>query len=215
MGEPSLGAPSPGGLRNDRLGSWKEIAAYLQRDVTTVQRWEKRESMPVHRHLHDRMGSVYASKAALDAWMRTRNLSAAQVSVNNAIAPDLPAKAPRPAKTGLLARWTFIVPLTAAIALAIVVLLWLQRTEYFWRSPISAARFQTVTNFEGSEEAAALSRDGNFVAFLSDREGPMDVWVTQVGSGEFHNLTHGSVSEIVNPSIRTPGFSPDGSLVTF
>jgi Tol biopolymer transport system component len=62
---------------------------------------------------------------------------------------------------------------------------------------------------------AAVSRDGHLVAFLSDRDGPMDVWVTQVGSGEFHNMTHGSVPEIVNPSIRTLGFSPDGSLVTF
>jgi hypothetical protein len=43
----------------------------------------------------------------------------------------------------------------------------------------------------------------------------MDVWVTQVGSGQFHNLTHGSQPELVNPSIRTLGFSPDGSLVTF
>ena len=41
-----------------RLDSWKEIAAYLNRDVTTVQRWEKREGMPVHRHQHDRMGSA-------------------------------------------------------------------------------------------------------------------------------------------------------------
>jgi Tol biopolymer transport system component len=65
------------------------------------------------------------------------------------------------------------------------------------------------------EQAAAVSRDGHFVAFLSDRDGQMDVWVMQVGSGEFHNLTHGSVSEMVNPSIRTLAFSPDGSLVTF
>ncbi len=43
----------------------------------------------------------------------------------------------------------------------------------------------------------------------------MDVWVTQVGSGQFYNLTHGSEPEIVNPSVRTLGFSPDGSLVTF
>ena len=59
--------------RDDRLDSWKEIAAYLNRDVTTVQRWEKREGMPVHRHLHDRMGSVYAFRAELDAWTRSRN----------------------------------------------------------------------------------------------------------------------------------------------
>ena len=44
----------------DRLDSWKEIAGYLKRDVTTVQRWEKREGMPVRRHVHDKLGSVYA-----------------------------------------------------------------------------------------------------------------------------------------------------------
>src|ERR1700751_5267624 len=57
-----------------RLDSGKEIAAYLNRDVTTVQRWEKREGMPVHRHLHDRMGSVYAFSSELDAWAQSRRL---------------------------------------------------------------------------------------------------------------------------------------------
>ena len=57
-----------------RLDSWKEIAAYLNRDVTTVQRWEKREGMPVHRHLHGRMGSVYAFSSELDAWVQSRKL---------------------------------------------------------------------------------------------------------------------------------------------
>ena len=75
--------------------------------------------------------------------------------------------------------------------------------------------FRAVTDFDGIEQAAAVSRDGHFVAFLSDRDGQMDVWVTQVGSGQFHNLTHGSAPELVNPSVRTLGFSPDGSLVTF
>jgi len=42
----------------DRLDSWKKIASYLKRDVSTVQRWERREAMPVHRHLHDKLGSV-------------------------------------------------------------------------------------------------------------------------------------------------------------
>ena len=70
MGEPSPGT-SPPSMRppEDRLDSWKEIASYLSRDVTTVQRWEKREGMPVHRHQHDRMGSVYAFSSELDAWV--------------------------------------------------------------------------------------------------------------------------------------------------
>ena len=58
----------------ERLDSWKDIAAYLRRDVSTVQRWEKREGMPVHRHLHEKLGSVYAFRSDLDAWSRGRGI---------------------------------------------------------------------------------------------------------------------------------------------
>jgi dipeptidyl aminopeptidase/acylaminoacyl peptidase len=43
----------------------------------------------------------------------------------------------------------------------------------------------------------------------------MDVWVTHMGGGQFYNLTAGRFAELVNPSVRTLGFSPDGTLVTF
>jgi pentatricopeptide repeat protein len=56
------------------LDSWKEIASYVKRDVSTVQRWEKREGMPVHRHVHERRGSVYAHSSELDAWLQSRKL---------------------------------------------------------------------------------------------------------------------------------------------
>ena len=216
MGEPSPGTPPFHRPPEDLLDSWKEIAAYLNRDVTTVQRWEKREGMPVHRHLHNRMGSVYASREELDTWARSRNLRAEQQNGNNAPSSNPPDSPPRSATSAIFARWRFLLALAAAgAALAIGTSLWLQRTEYFWRNPIADARFQTITGSDGVEQAAAVSRDGHFVAFLSDRDGPMDVWVTQVGSGGFHNLTHGSAPELVNPSVRTLGFSPDGSLVTF
>jgi pentatricopeptide repeat protein len=54
------------------LESWKEIAAYLGRDVTTVGRWEKREGLPVYRILHSKLGSVYAYTTELDAWRDRR-----------------------------------------------------------------------------------------------------------------------------------------------
>lgn len=53
---------------SDRLDSWKEIAAYLKRDIRTVQRWEKNERLPVRRKVHDKLGSIYAFKKDLDAW---------------------------------------------------------------------------------------------------------------------------------------------------
>jgi hypothetical protein len=210
MDQPSLGTPSSERPLEDRLDSWKEIAAHLNRDVTTVQRWEKREGMPVHRHQHDRMGSVYASRSELDAWTRSRNLPPAPANGNNIPTsnPPTPHGGAMPAPPTR----RFLAPLAAAtVVLIIVAIVWIQRVEYFWRSPIADARFQAVTDFDGVEQDAAVSRDGHFVAFLSDRDGRMDVWVTQLGSGEFHNLTHGSIPELVNPSIRTLGFSPDGS----
>jgi TolB-like protein len=61
----------PGGPE-DRLNSWKEIATFFGRDIRTVQRWEKNEGLPVHRHLHDKAGSVYAHRKELDVWHQSR-----------------------------------------------------------------------------------------------------------------------------------------------
>jgi Tol biopolymer transport system component len=198
----------------DRLDSWKEIAVYLSRDVTTVQRWEKREGMPVHRHRHDRMGSVYAFRRELDAWARSRHV---QPSVGTAPArderPDPPALA---FADRVASRWRVLLLMAATLVLiAAGVGAWLRATELFWRNPIADARFERLTDFDGVVKAAAVSRDGRVVAFLSDRGGQPDVWVTQVGSGQFSNLTRGRMPELENTSVRSLAFTPDGSLVTF
>jgi adenylate cyclase len=58
--------------QGDRLESWKEIAAYLNRGTRTVQRWEAEEGLPVHRLRHDQGSTVHAYKAELDAWWASR-----------------------------------------------------------------------------------------------------------------------------------------------
>ncbi|HEU4522396.1 MAG TPA: DNA-binding protein, partial [Thermoanaerobaculia bacterium] len=189
-----------------RLDSWKDIAAYLKRDVSTVQRWEKREGMPVHRHQHDKLGSVYAFPAELDAWAQSRRVSPeAQPEP-----PGRISEPPPPEKS----RTRRILWLAAGIAVIAIVLtaVWASRRPE--ANPLADARFIHLTDFEGTEQAAAISRDGRVVAFLSDRDGAVDVWVTQVGTGQFHNLTRGRLHELVNPDIRMLGFSPDGALVT-
>lgn len=42
------------------LESWKEIAAYLKRDINTLKRWARSEGLPVHRHLHVTRSSVWS-----------------------------------------------------------------------------------------------------------------------------------------------------------
>ncbi len=70
------GPPAPSvSPTGERLDGWKEIAVYLERDPRTVQRWEKKEGLPVHRHLHDKAGTVYAYKHEIDEWWQRRRLT--------------------------------------------------------------------------------------------------------------------------------------------
>lgn len=55
------------------LGSWKEIALYLGREVRTVQRWEKTDGLPVRRLEHARRGLVFANREHFDRWLELRS----------------------------------------------------------------------------------------------------------------------------------------------
>jgi len=68
----SHAAPAESAELGVRLDSWKEIAAYLHRGARTVQRWEREAGLPVHRLQHEKLGSVYAWPAELDAWWKRR-----------------------------------------------------------------------------------------------------------------------------------------------
>lgn len=75
---------------DDRLDSWKEIAAYLRRGARTVQRWEAEEGLPVHRLQHEKLGSVYAFRSELDAWWQARRASLENASpISEPAAPSI------------------------------------------------------------------------------------------------------------------------------
>jgi TolB-like protein/Flp pilus assembly protein TadD len=150
-----------GDFRGRRLESWKEIAAYLGRDVTTVRRWERREGLPVYRLLHLKLGSVYAYTAELDAW-RDRRAPAATTEV-----PD--AK-PVPEVGRRRASWSRAAAL-AALALALsAALIWFGRERIFGQpSPKPGIRSLAVLplqNFSGNPEQDYLS-DGMTEALIA------------------------------------------------
>jgi TolB-like protein/Tfp pilus assembly protein PilF len=69
VGDPSLSKNWP----KERLDSWKEVASFFRREVRTVQFWEKREGLPVRRHHHKKLGSVYAYRFELEQWWIARS----------------------------------------------------------------------------------------------------------------------------------------------
>jgi Tol biopolymer transport system component len=82
--------------------------------------------------------------------------------------------------------------------------------------PLANARFTRLTEWEGTEALAEISPDGRFVAFLADRLGQFDIWLNQVGTGEFKNLT-ADIPSLIPPGIllRPHGFSGDGAEIWF
>ena len=213
MGEPSLGAPSPVKPTLDRLDSWKEIAAYLKRDVTTVQRWEKREEMPVHRHLHDRMGSVYASRAELDAWALSRNLPATPENGNNAGSPNPAAQPPLSATSTSLTSLPFwslrAVVLAALVVIVAVVALLSLRPRRTSGLPFAITRTTRLTG-DGQTFKAAISPDGRYIAHTSLVAGRESLRVRRANT--LNDI------EIVPPhAVRYIGitFSPDSETIYY
>jgi Tol biopolymer transport system component len=204
-----------------RLDSWKKIAAHFRRDVTTVQRWERREGMPVHRHIHDKQGSVYAFSSELDAWWDSRRGELPE-SASLQEPPSIRAQNSEPAGDGAVGSMPARSrrPLLLAAGVAAVLLSLYAGFRFFYPgarpavNPLANATFTRLTDWPGLEQAAEISRDGRWIAFLADHDGQMNVWLTQTGSGSFRNVSQGRWSELVNPSIRPLGFSADGSFIT-
>ena len=105
----------------------------------------------------------------------------------------------------------------AGAALVVVIAaLEIRRPAVTAENPLAHARFTPLTNWDGAEEGAEISPDGKFVAFLADAEGEFDIWLTQVGGGDFSNLTRDVPA--LQPSgsiVRKLGFSGNGSQIWF
>ena len=75
----------------------------------------------------------------------------------------------------------------------------------------SAAVLRQVTNTGGLNDYPALSRDGNLLAFASDRNqaGKLDIWVQQIGGRDPIRLTTDEADD------SEPAISADGTRVAF
>jgi serine/threonine protein kinase/Tol biopolymer transport system component len=156
-----------------------------------------------------------------DVRRRLRDIADARIEIEDAIAagPAPTDRTPGVSHGRLRGRSRRGAPIgwIAAIVLAsaggITWRLWVN--DYFWQNPLADARPVRLTDFEGEESDAAISPDGKFTVFLSNRDGPLDVFVSQIGSGAFTNLTKGDFRSPTWGMVRQTGFSGDGEQVWF
>ncbi len=113
-------------------------------------------------------------------------------------------------------RWRCAAGVALALGLITSAAGWLARGTAAAPVDFANATFTLLANWEGTEEGAEISPDGEFVAFLSDRAGEFDIWQTRVGTGVFTNLTE-HVPPLASSGfvVRKLGFSGDGKDIWF
>jgi serine/threonine protein kinase/Tol biopolymer transport system component len=156
-----------------------------------------------------------------DVRQRLRDIADARIEIDDAIAAR---PAPTDRTPGISDRWLRgrsqrraaiggIAAIVLASAVGIAWHLWV--TDYFWQNPLADARPVRLTDFEGEELDAAISPDGKFMVFLSNHDGPFDVFVSQIGSGVFTKVTNGDLRSPTFALVRQSGFSGDGEQIWF
>jgi tetratricopeptide (TPR) repeat protein len=136
-------------VQSGRLNSWKEIAAFFDKDARTVRRWEATRNLPVHRVPGGQRGGVYAYVAELERWLREAEAEAERDS--NALTPSdagelraataagadferagndtEPAVDAAPVRSGRGARWAAAAAVAAVVVLAAVALFFMHRSR--------------------------------------------------------------------------------------
>ncbi len=170
----------------DRLDSWKEIAAFLRTSLRSVQRWEKTEGLPVHRHQHLKGGTVFAFPSEIEAWRVRRS--------------DLFS-----ARAGSRHRLLIVgVAVTVLMAAAVVF-------SRKWPEPASAPRMTPLTSYPGHEIFPAFSPDGSQVVFSwnGPQQNQYDLYLQEVGAHSPLRLTSDPDDDL------SAAWSPDGRTIAF
>jgi transcriptional activator of cad operon len=172
-----------------RLESWKEIAAYLRRDVRTVQRWEQTDGLPIHRHRRAHRPIPYAYKAELDAWW---------IGQSDRTAPteslEAPIQTPRDRRI-----WLVVAMLSIAIVAA---------AGAFW-----ATRPQPST---GSQVAASTPPEPGTAAIAPEPKSVAVLPFADLTEGMTHEeFADGMAEEIINRLHAVPGYRVPAPASTF
>jgi serine/threonine protein kinase/Tol biopolymer transport system component len=155
-----------------------------------------------------------------DSKRRLRDIGEARIEVDEALVRPT-AQETRVAKVDdRTSRWRglTVVGVAVAVVAALAIAFWPRSApQRVWSNPLENARFTRLTDFPGTEGLADISPDGRFVVFRSDRagDGEWDLWLSQVGTGTFRNLTQDLPALTPGNIVRTAGFSGDGSQVWF
>ena len=104
----------------------------------------------------------------------------------------------------------WLLPWVALVALAAAVLV--REVRRPPDNPLVSADWVKITDWPGTESGAVVSPDGKFALFVSDRDRRFDLFLTQIGTNQFSNLTKDGPPLDPQGIVRNFGFTADGQI---
>ena len=215
------------------LDSWKDIAAYLGRNIRTCRNWERDLGLPVHRLDDSPKSHVFAYTGEIDAWREMKG----RLPDNEENGGDdrEAANRPRPPQTVPIRRsvraWA-VAALLAGPFLAIIATVLI--TRHLRPTGMSAVDRSIIKvepghwlegrrELQGSERptrtAMAISGDGRFVVYSAIEENPGPqarpwLFLRRMDKLEARRIagTEGGINPFLAPDDRWVGFWADGKL---
>ena len=178
------------------LQSWKEIAAFLERDVRTAHRWEKSAGLPVRRHTDGKRSSVYAYPSDIEAWRAARPIQASDET-------SAPLR-------GRWRNWGVAASLVAAVLLVFYGPI-LNPDAPTAEAAEDSMRAEAVWTDVGADSSSRLSPDGKSLTYVDWSTG--ELWMRDVESSSSRVLTNDGDWDTSRAYVETAAVSPDGSKI--
>jgi len=145
-----------------------------------------------------------------DVNRRSQNMADVKLALEELRDESESGKLARPAAAGDAGarRWVWPVVAMACVLIAAAGFIWVYFD--FRGTQSKGPDLVRVSPDDGhSYSQPAISPDGGFVAYVSDRSGKKELWLQQVGGGDPIQLTHG------NERVDAPAFFPDGKRILY
>ena len=215
------------------LDSWKDIAAYLGRNIRTCRNWERDLGLPVHRLDDSPKSHVFAYTDEIDAWREMKG----RLSENEENGGDgkEAANRPMPPQTVPIRRsvraWAVAALLAGPLLAIIATVLITRHLRPTGMSAVSRSIIkiepghwlESKRELSGSERptrtAMAISGDGRFVVYSAIEANPSPqaqpwLFLRRMDESEARRIagTEGGINPFLAPDDRWVGFWADGKL---